>query len=176
MKRIILGLTCTLALAVMPLAAGSNHHHSDHSDDGHETNITIDTDDDDVSQRLQPGQGALRGRAGGARRGEPPGVGADASSCQRAASMAACMSADGIRAAGRSRSARRPSMPRRSTTSASVSPATSSRRIPRATSVRLFLIKAPHNATLDVDSTNGPIGLYEVNGTLSCARRTARSR
>jgi len=29
-----------------------------------------------------------------------------------------------------------------------------------------FLIRAPRNATLDVESTNGPIGLYDVNGTL----------
>jgi len=29
-----------------------------------------------------------------------------------------------------------------------------------------FIIRAPKNARLDVDSTNGPIGLYDVNGTL----------
>ncbi|HJW95137.1 MAG TPA: hypothetical protein VJ901_16090 [Thermoanaerobaculia bacterium] len=29
-----------------------------------------------------------------------------------------------------------------------------------------FIIRSPRNATLDVDSSNGPIGLYDVNGTV----------
>lgn len=33
--------------------------------------------------------------------------------------------------------------------------------------VAYVLVRAPRNATLDVDGTNGPIGLYHVNGTLT---------
>src|ERR1043165_1085641 len=33
--------------------------------------------------------------------------------------------------------------------------------------VAYLLVRAPRNATLDVDGTNGPIGLYHVNGTLT---------
>jgi hypothetical protein len=166
MRRIILGLCCTLALAVMPLAAGSNHHHSDHSDDGHETNISIDTDDDDVindcsqvkvryegepavrAEENLPASGLTRLHINARKHGGVHVSGWNQSGwsikvCKAAVDAAALndihvsLSGDELSANSTSNQA-----------------------------YVYFLIKAPHNATLDVDSTNGPIGLYEVNGTL----------
>lgn len=164
MKRIILGAVSVLALAVMPLAAHSYHQHS--SDDHRDVSISIDSDDDGVvsdcsqikvtyagepaarAEQNLPVAGLTRLRVDAKRHGGVRVSGWDQSgwavkACKAAASASAL---NDIRV--------------------NLSGDTLSADTTSDDSFVYFIIRSPRNATLDVDSTNGPIGLYDVNGTL----------
>lgn len=164
MKQMLVSLLTTLTLAVMPVTAHSYHSH--HSDDDHDMSISIDTDDElgvvDCNQikvtfdgergvRAEeniPASGLSRLRVTAQRHSGVRVSGWDQSgwsikACKAAASASALsdihvnLSGDELTSNGGERDA-----------------------------VVFFIIRAPKNATLNVDSTNGPIGLYDVNGTL----------
>jgi len=163
MKRMVLGLLTALTLAVMPLAAHSYHNHSDGD---HNVNVSVDSDDEgmvtDCSQikvtyedepavraeETIPAAGLTRLRVsakkhGGVRVSGWNESGWSIKACKAAGSAAAL---NDIHVSLRGDEL--------SSTSGSDN------------AMVFFVIRAPKNATLDVDSTNGPIGLYDVNGTL----------
>jgi hypothetical protein len=164
MKRIIFGAASLLALAVMPLAASSYHHHS--SDDTHDVSISVDSDDDGVvndcsqikvtyagepavrAEENLPAANLSRLRVNAKRHGGVRVSGWD----QSGWSVKACKAAASATALN--------------DIHVSLSGDTLSADTPGDDSYVYFIIRSPRNATLDVDSTNGPIGLYDVNGTL----------
>lgn len=164
MRRIILGAVSVLALAVMPLAAHSGHHHS--NNDGHDFDVSVDSDDDGVvndcsqikvsyagepavrAEENLPAAGLTRLRINTKRHGGVRVSGWDQSGwgvkvCKAASSATALNDIH-----------------------VSLSGDTLSTDSTGDDAFVYFIIRSPRNATLDVDSTNGPIGLYDVNGTL----------
>jgi len=165
MKRMVLGVLASLTLAAMPLAAHSYHTHS-HDDDSSSMSVTIDTDDDGVvtdcnqikvtyegepavrAEEILPAAGLSRLRVNAKRHGGVRVTGWD----ERGWSIKACKAA----ASSTALSDIHVSLTGDELTSSSLG----------QDAFVYFIIRAPKNATLDVDSTNGPIGLYDVNGTL----------
>jgi len=155
MKRMVIGLLAALSMSVMPCAAHNN------------VNVSIDSDDDGVisdcsqikvsfedepavrAEENIPASGLTRLRVnakkhGGVRVSGWNESGWSIKAC-KAASSASALSAVRVNLSGDTLSANSTS----------------------DDAMVFFIIRAPKNATLDVDSTNGPIGLYDVNGTLT---------
>src|SRR6185436_12228732 len=166
MKRTILGLLAAVALIVTPLAADSGHHHHD-SDDGPNVNISVDDGDmDGVVTDCNQIKVTFDG---------DPGVRAEenlpVSGLSRLRVSAKRHS--GVRVMGWNESGWSIKACKAGATSAALSSVRVNLSGDELSSSAngqdafvYFLIRAPKNATLDVDSTNGPIGMYEVNGTL----------
>ena len=166
MRRIILGVLSALALTVMPLAADSHSHHHQSFDNDQDMSVTIDGDDDGVvadcsqvkvtyagepavrAEETLPASGLTRLRVNAKRHGGVRVTGWD----QRGCSVQVCKAAKNATALSDIR--------------ASLNGDLLSADTSGEDSFVYFLIRAPRNATLDVDSTNGPIGIYDVNGTL----------
>jgi len=166
MRRMILGLIPAFALAVMPLAAHSDHHEHHSSDDGRDFSISIDADDDGVVSDCSQIKVTYAGE---------PAV--------RAEEMLPAAGLSRLRVNARNRSGVRVNGWSESGWSIKACKAAASATALNDIHVSLtgdelsansmgdesfvyFIIRAPRNATLDVDSTNGPIGLYDVNGTM----------
>jgi DUF4097 and DUF4098 domain-containing protein YvlB len=158
----VIGLLAALSLAVLPVAANNYHHHGD----GHDVNVSIESDDDGVvsdcsqikvryedepavrAEEMIRASGLTRLRIdakkhGGVRISGWNESGWSIKAC-KAASSAAALNDVRVSLSGDVLSANSTS----------------------DNAMVFFVIRAPKNATLDVDSTNGPIGLYDVNGTL----------
>jgi DUF4097 and DUF4098 domain-containing protein YvlB len=163
MKRMVIGLLAALSVAVLPVAANNYHHHGD---DGHNVNVSIDSDDDGVvsdcsqikvryedepavrAEENIPASGLTRLRVSAKKHGGVRVSGWNESGW----SIKACKAASSATALNDVR--------------VSLSGTELSANSTSDNAMVFFIIRAPKNATLDVDSTNGPIGLYEVNGTL----------